>query len=352
MRLVDYLHDHLTGVVACLVADGLLALMLRAHGLDGRVVGAAIALVTGCALVALGADYLRRRRFFGNLSATLDALDEKYLVAEVIDPPSTREGRFVRDALARACKSMADEVAAQRAEQRAYRDYVEAWVHEVKTPIAAARLVAQNHPSPETRAMEREVQRIQGFAEQALYYARSTSLDRDFTLREVVLADVVRDAVRRNARALIDARVTPELGDLGQTVRCDPRWTAFVIGQLLVNAAAYRAPAPDGGELPPATVRIWARQVGTGLDARETVLSVADDGIGIPAQDLDRVFDRGFTGVNGRSRARSTGMGLYLVRTLCEKMGLSVSLTSEVGAGTCVRIAFPDATVTWAGREP
>ena len=184
--------------------------------------------------------------------------------------------------------------------------------------------------------MDAELGRIEGYVEQALYYARSTTLDRDFQVREVELSDVVRAALRRNARTLIDARVTPELGELGLTVSADPKWVEFMLGQLMGNAAKYRREGAEAGHL-----RLWAERRQTGMDAWETLLFVEDDGVGIPPEDLGRVFDRGFTGSNGRRYARSTGMGLYLVRELAGKMGLAVGIASEQGHWTRVTLAFP-----------
>ena len=120
-------------------------------------------------------------------------------------------------------------------------------------------------------------------------------------------------------------------------VHADPKWLAFVIGQVLVNAAKYQGEKDGGGR-----VRIWAVREETGLDAWVTRLAIADDGVGIPAADVGRVFDKGFTGENGRRFARSTGMGLYLVRELCAKMGVDAWLESEEGVGTTVCLDFPD----------
>ena len=232
---------------------------------------------------------------------------------------------------------MRDRIATARRLQREYREYVETWVHEIKTPIAAARLVARNNPSPATESMDAELDQIEGYVEQALYYSRGTSLDRDFQIRQVALAEVVRDALRHKARTLIGARVTPELEGLDLTVRADPKWLSFVIGQVLVNSAKYRSEKDGRGR-----VRITATRRETGLDAWETVLAIADDGVGMPASDVGRAFDKGFTGENGRRFARSTGMGLYLVRELCEKMGVRAALESEEGSGTTVYLSFPD----------
>ena len=337
MTFWSYVADRLAPLAVGAVALAFCALVMTVYGLDGAAVAFVCGVLVLAAAVALVLDWLHRRTFYQRLSDALDSLDETYLATELTDRPGFLEGQLFYDALARESKAMRDRIAAARRRSREYREYVETWVHEIKTPIAAAHLVARNNPSPEIDAMDAEVDAIEGYVEQALYYSRGTSLERDFQIREVSLAEVVRDALRHKARTLINARVTPELGDLDLAVRADPKWLSFVIGQVLVNSSKYRA-EKDG----PGRVRISAARRETGLDAWETVLSLADDGVGIPAADVGRVFDKGFTGENGRRFARSTGMGLYLVRQLCEKMGVSVWLESEEGVGTTVYLAFPD----------
>lgn len=343
-RFADYLRDRAPSAAVACAGLAVVALMLMAAGVAGEGVAAACGVAAAAGALATGLDYLRRRRYYRRLAALAEGLAREgraYLAAELAEEPACAEERVFQEALRLGSKSMADELARMRADQRAYRDYVETWVHEVKTPIAAARLAAANDPCPVAEAMDVELGRVEGFVDQALYYARSTSLDRDFQVREVVLADVARAAVRSCARTLIDAGVAPELTDLDLTVRADPKWLEFCLRQVLVNAAKYRRDADAlAGE--PARVRLWARRRQTGLDAWETELFVEDNGVGIPACDLARVWDRGFTGENGRRYARSTGIGLYLVRELCAKMGLGVSCDSEPGAWTRVSVTFPD----------
>ena len=334
-----YLADRLAPLVVGAVALAFCALVMTVYGLDAAAVAFVCGVLALAAVAALVLDWLHRRTFYQRLEDALSSLDETYLATELIEPPAFLEGQLFYDALDRESKAMRDRIASARRRQREYREYVETWVHEIKTPIAAARLVARNNPSPATESMDAELDQIEGYVEQALYYSRGTSLDRDFQIRQVVLADVVRDALRHKARTLIGAHVAPELGELDLTVRADPKWLSFVIGQVLVNSAKYRG-EKDG----PGRVRIWAERRETGLDAWETVLAIADDGVGIPAADVGRVFDKGFTGENGRRFARSTGMGLYLVRELCEKMGVRAWLESEQGAGTTVFLGFPDST--------
>ena len=337
MSFGAYLADRLAPLAVGAAALAFSALVMTVYGLEAPATAFVCAVLALAALVALVLDWLHRRAFYQRLSEALDSLDDETLATELMARPGFLEGELFYDALDRASKAMRDRIAAARRRQREYREYVETWVHEIKTPIAAAHLIAKNNPSPEVDALDAEVDAIEGYVEQALYYSRGTSLDRDFQVREVALADAVRDALRHKARTLIGARVVPELGALDLTVRADPKWLTFAVGQVLVNAAKYRRPGEGEGH-----VRITAERRETGLDSWETRLSISDDGVGIPAADVGRVFDKGFTGENGRRFARSTGMGLYLVRELCDKMGLAVWAESAEGAGTTVTISFPD----------
>ena len=337
MSFGAYIADRLVPLVVGVVALAFAALVMSVYGLDPAAVAFVCAVLVLAAAIALLLDWLHRRAFYQRLTDMLDSLDEEYLATELVERPDFLEGELFYDALERESKAMRDRIASARRRSREYREYVETWVHEIKTPIAAAHLIAKNNPSPEVDALDAEVDAIEGYVEQALYYSRGTSLDRDFQIREVLLADVVRDALRHKARTLIGAHVVPDLGELDLTVRADPKWLSFVIGQVLVNAAKYRSEKDGSG-----CVRISANRRETGLDSWETVLSIADDGVGIPAADVGRVFDKGFTGENGRRFARSTGMGLYLVRELCDKMGISTWLESEENVGTTVYLAFPD----------
>ena len=338
MGLAAYLADRVVPIFVGTLALAFVALVMSVYGVEGAVVAFVCGVLALAALLALALDWLHRRSFYRQLVDTIDVLgDRGFLSTELVERPRFLEGELFFDALDRESKAMRDHVAAARRERREYREYVETWVHEIKTPIAAAHLVARNNPSPEMDAVDAELDAIEGYVEQALYYSRGTSLDRDFQIREVVLADVVRDALRHKARTLIGARVAPVLGELDAVVHADPKWLSFVLGQVLVNAAKYRREDGEQGH-----VRIWAERRETGLDSWVTLLALADDGIGVPAADVGRVFDKGFTGENGRRFARSTGMGLYLVRELCEKMGVSVWMESEEGAGATVFLSFPD----------
>lgn len=332
MTLSAFLKDRAASIaVACLCAFaiGFMTAVLGA-GADAAVLAACI--VLACAAVALGIEFWRRRAFYRDLEQVVGDLDRTYYATSLIEPPDFLEGRLAFEALQAAGKAAADDVAVHKQRSDAYRDYIELWIHEIKTPIAAAALMAASLHGPQASRLKGELDRIEGYVEQALYYARSTSLAQDYAIRETNLASAVREAVRKHARYLIDRGVTPTV-DVPEdaVVFADAKWLVFIIGQLVANAAKYGA----------SELRFTVRTEGSGTSDERTVLEVADDGWGVPAGDVPRVFERAFTGENGRRGGSSTGMGLYLVAELCAKMGLAVALASEEGAGTRVMLAFP-----------
>ena len=206
---------------------------------------------------------------------------------------------------------------------------MEAWVHEVKTPIAAGRLALENAPGPLADSLEEALFQIEGYVEQALYYARSGAVERDYLVRPVPLREAAANAVKRFARPLIAAGFSIDLEGLDAVAYADSKWVEFMLGQLIANAVKYRGPSP----------RLTFTQR---VEEQAVVLTVADNGKGIPAADLPRVWEKGFTGENGRALAtRSTGLGLYLCKKLCGRLGVGLSIRSAVGEGTAVSFTFP-----------
>ncbi len=320
-------------------------------------------------LAALGVGYARSRRLVRaaeSVSRTDRPLDAVAALPELPGP----EGRAFCGALEAVEASAREQVAGPARQARAQRDFIESWVHEIKTPIAAARLAIENSPGPGTARVADQLDRIGQHVDQALYVARSDSVDRDFFVRELEVRDVVAAAVRERRRSLFDAGFEVDLSAVasGARARGDEKWLVFMLGQLIDNAVKYRrrggavASGSEGvgsGATPPCVPehgqghavvrpRIVFSFFREGEGARAVdVLRVADNGLGISPADLPRVFDRGFTGSRGRggasagSGSKATGIGLYLVRELAGKMGLAVRADSTEGAATRVELVFP-----------
>lgn len=292
----------------------------------------AITFLCGLFLLADGftvaLEYLHKFKYYRDLTETAEQLERKYLLSEIIDCPDFLEGKLGFEVLQRCNKSMNDQVAKYRQQSDDYREYIELWMHEVKTPIASARLILENNRSEWATEIEQELDSVDYFLEQALFYSRSNSVEKDYIIKAQSMKEIVGSAVKKNARTLIRAGITPQLSLEDVVVYTDIKWTDFILTQILINASKYRTQNPQ--------LHICSQE-----KEQSVILSIEDNGIGISPADLPRVFEKGYTGTTGRSYAKSTGMGLYLCKNLCEKLGLGISITSQQGKGTIVRIAFP-----------
>ena len=328
MTLWEFLSDRLDRILIQAVCAAVAAFFLRATGTQSGVLAVLLlALLLVFAAVQL-ADFLRQRARLRELEAILEGLDQKYLFAECVPTPRSLYERRLFELTRRAGRAMTGAVSDARAAQREYREYVEGWVHEIKTPITAARLICQKLDGDTRRRLICELDQVQAHVERALFYARAESPERDCVIRQTQLSQLVAQAVGEHRALLIQSGVRVETDGLDRSVYTDGKWAAFILGQLLQNAARYRGPEP--------VVTISARPLG-----RQVQLTVADNGLGIPAQELPRVFDRGFTGSNGRARGGSTGIGLYLCKKLAVFLELGLEISSEEGRGTTVTLTFP-----------
>lgn len=272
-----------------------------------------LCLALGLALFAAGyVQFLRRHR---ELRALLARIQEKALP---LPPP---KGLLEEDYQA-LLRALASERAALALEDRNrmqdMTDYYTLWAHQIKTPIAAMRLLLQEEPRPE---LEGELLKIEQYVEMVLGYIRLGSDTTDYVFRDCDLDALIRQSVRKYARLFILKKLSLDFQETGKTVLSDEKWLSFVLEQLLSNAVKY---TPEGGR-----VRIY----GDG----ETLV-IADSGIGIQSEDLPRVFEKGFTGFNGREDKKSTGIGLYLCRQVLTRLNHDISISSRPGRGTLVRL--------------
>lgn len=333
MSLWEYLSDRLGPLVLWCAGTAASTLFLLATGAQRDAVVLLALVLTLLFGAVQAAGCLRTRARMAELEAILENLDRKYLFAECLPPPRDAWERHLFDLLRRSGRSMAGAVSEARAAQRDYREYVERWVHEIKTPITAAGLICRNAEPETRRKLTRELAQIEAHVERALFYARAESPEKDFLIRRTLLSDLAAQAIGQHRALLTQWGVRVETENLEQVVYTDEKWAVFILGQLLQNAARYRGEAP--------VISISACSLG-----KQVRMTVRDNGPGIPAHELPRVFDRGFTGSNGRSRGGgrlpgSTGMGLYLCRKLADSLEMGLEIASEEGRGTAVTLIFP-----------
>ncbi|MNI14646.1 Sensor histidine kinase GraS [compost metagenome] len=211
-------------------------------------------------------------------------------------------------------------------QQKEHYDFIVTWFHEVKTPIAVLRLMQQTEV--DHSSLEEELSRIEHYVDQALYYSRLDTFNQDYEIVNCNLELLVKAAVKAHSKTFIAKKIKIRLDVQSTTVQSDSKWLSFIINQLVTNSLKYTG---DQGEI----------SFTTRVTPQEKLLIVRDNGIGIDRKDLPRVFNRGFTGTNGRTYAKSTGMGLYLAQELSKKLGHYISCDSEAGSFSEFTIHFP-----------
>lgn len=358
MKIKIYLKDHTVHILlwaaGILTADG--TVLLFRKGEELVLFLTVILLAAGSAVFLY--DFFRKRKFYENLEESLEALDKKYLVVEMLKEPDFLEGRILYQSYADILKSMNDEIIRYKTVNGEFRRYVETWIHQVKLPIASAELILHNNPGDTGRRVKEQLSKIENCVEQVLYYIRSEVPQNDYSIGRYSLQGMVEEAIRENKDSLIlnQFSVAADAGE--QYVYTDRKWMVFILGQIISNSVKYcreeqrcirfytdpekknrmhamqkETKIPDKTEL---------EEHGERNKAEGVTLWVEDNGRGICSSDLPRIFEKSFTGKNGRQTA-STGMGLYICSRLCRELGHRIQAQSGEGRYTRIGITFAQA---------
>ena len=279
-------------------------------------------------VVCMLIEYITRWQFYVKINKLLSELDEKYLLAEMLPESGFVEGKILSEVLKKTGKSMATNVNEHAQLMEEYHDYLEMWIHEVKTPIASARLIIDNDGSGVAKNIGDELDKVENYLTQALFYARSSNIEKDFVLKELDVKQVVQRALRQHVKDFAGKRIKLDINDVSGTVFSDQKWLIFILNQIISNSIKYMIKQPK--------LIFYTKSI-----TAATTLYIEDTGVGIPSHDMPRVFGKGFTGENGRRFEKSTGIGLYLCKKMCDQIGIHIDIDSEVGGGTTVSLTFP-----------
>lgn len=273
-------------------------------------------------------DYRRWKNYLEGLAKLLVDLDKKYLFPEMMDKGECQEEKLLQDIFYDMEVSMNERVSNYRRNSEEYKEYVETWVHEIKIPIGAMKMILANHKDADY-GLGDEISRMEGYVEQALYYARSNDVEKDYLINRICLQQVVQEVILKHRKMLRDMNAKIDLHDLQTEVHSDSKWLAFIVGQVIGNSIKY-------GEKDKLVVEIYSEKRDNSV-----LLHIKDNGAGIKESELSRVFDKGFTGSNGRGTVNSTGIGLYLCKKLCKRLEHNITIDSVEGKGTTVTLVFP-----------
>lgn len=284
-------------------------------------------------------DYNRKKGFYNRLSDSVTKLDKAYLILETMEKAEFLEGRLLEEVLYEIDKSMAENVKLYQQQSVDFSEYIEIWLHEVKLPLSAISLKLHNlmksasGETDEYKKLLEETRRIESLVNQVLYYVRSGSIEKDYHISKVSVADVIHDVAMTYRENLQDNNMDFLIEDGGNDLKSleaktDQKWFVFIMGQLISNSIKYKREETQS----------YVKVLVNVDDQDDVTISIEDNGIGIPEQDIRRVFDKSFTGYNGKERTKSTGMGLYIAKELCAKLGHDINIESEQGQWTRVNI--------------
>lgn len=329
MRLIDFFKDRIIFIIINILILFFTGALLKALNVsDYAILFVIVINLLGIFLFHIY-DYLRKKRYYNELEKNLDALDKKYLISDVIGEGNFLEGKILYDVIRRTDKSMNDEIAEFKINNKEYREYIELWVHEIKTPISTCKLLIENNNNDITRSIDEEINRVENYIEQALFYTRSNDVEKDYIIKEMNLLDCINAVIRRNSDVLIKEKIKIKIKDLDKIVYCDSKWLEFIVNQIVINSIKYM------------DKKLREIKFYTSKTSENIILNISDNGIGIKEKDIVKVFEKGYTGENGRKFSKATGVGLYLCKKLCGKLGIFINIKSKENEGTTVSIVFP-----------
>ena len=336
MKFKDFIKEKLTLIVGMILAISSVEILLLAYNINILIriyIAFIVIFVVGLGILI---EYKRKKDYYNGLIKNMEDLREKYLISEIVKTPNFIEGKILKEILQDTGKSMLENVNYYKNIQEDYKEYIELWIHEVKIPIAASKLIIENNKNEITKSIDEELDKVENYTEQALFYARSNAVEKDYIINKTNLKEIVTGSLLKNKTTLLNEKVSIELTNLKpEEVYTDSKWAVFIVNQIIQNAIKYSK--KDDRRI----------EISSKAKNDKVILYIKDNGIGIKKGEITRVFERGFTGENGRIIGqKSTGIGLYLCKKLCNKLGLGIELNSEKGEGTEVRIIFPKNSYT------
>ena len=330
MNLKDYIKDKIVYILMYIVLLITILFLLYMFRVPTTLIISVTIVIIVFIIGIILYDYFIKMRFYNNFINNLNQLDKKYLITAIINKPSFIEGQILYDSLYEIDKSMYEEIETYKNSINDFKEYIEMWIHEVKLPIASSTLMLHNNKPDSNKKIKEQINRIENYVEQVLYFVRSENLEKDYLIRTYNLEEIVNKVIRKNKESLLLKRISIEIGDIDKIILSDGKWLEFIINQIVSNSIKYSKTSNSKIKFNSKTMDDFI------------ILQIEDNGIGINEKDINKVFNKSFTGENGRNISSSTGMGLYLINKLCTRLAHKITIESEVDKFTKVSIYFKD----------
>ena len=327
MRLKEYIKDNIINIIIYFATLIILILFFRVLKLSKEALISAYTILAISGLLLFFYNYGRKKVFYDDFTKQLKDLDKKYIITELIEKPNFLEGKILYDSLYEIDKAMNEEIKKYKLSLEELKEYIEMWVHEVKIPVSSILLMA--YKKDDIAKVVEPTKRIENFVEQVLYYARSENAEKDFIIKESNLKEIINKVIKNNKEVFILKKVELKIENIDNIkVLTDSKWLEFIINQIINNSLKYLDKQKP-------VIKISAKE-----NEKSIELNIYDNGIGIPKGDIRKVFNKSFTGENGRKVQTSTGMGLYICKQLCEKLGHKIEIDSKENEYTNMKITF------------
>lgn len=329
MSFLRFIKDNKVNILVSLLLFILVILLMFTFQVNSSLIIISIIFFLSSFIFLLLYNYFRKKKFYNELINNTKLLDKKYLVLETLSEPSFLEGKILYDNLYQIDKSMNERIKLYEKNLSDFKEYVEMWIHEVKIPLSSLSLMCHNHHNEIDKKYLNQINKLDNYVDQVLYYVRSNDAEKDFLIKKTNLEKIINSVMIKNKDEILLNNITVNVENLNIFVYTDTKWLIFIINQILNNSIKYKK--KNGNSL----IKIYA------TEEKDLVnLFIYDNGIGINKSDITRVFDKTFTGENGRKDANSTGMGLYIVKKLIDKLGHKISISSKENEYTEVKIIF------------
>lgn len=321
MKFEKYLKDKINNIIIFIFFFSLINILLIVFDVKNELIIFISFLLLVMGILLLLIEYVRKKSFYKKLISTLNGLDQKYLLIELLEEPSFYEGKIIYNSLYDINKSYIEKLNEYKRLTNSFKEYVEIWIHEIKLPISTMVLLNHNHKMD--KKIDNQLKKIDYYIDQVLYYVRSENSSNDYIIKENNIKKIVNNVLLKNKDDILENNIELIVNVDDNYIFTDSKWLEFIINQIINNSIKYKK---ENGLIK--------------LEYKNNKLSIYDNGIGIKKSDLVRVFDKMFTGENGRNSVKSTGMGLYIVKEMCNKLGHKIEIESVEGEYTNILLSF------------
>lgn len=329
MKFINYVKDKIWYVILFIVSLAFILTLLAAFKTKIELTIAILLVITIFFITSILIDFFKKKDFYNNLLSSIENIDKAYLVLETLDKPNFYEGKILYQALYEINKSMNENVKNLKLQVDDFKEYVEMWIHEVKIPLSSLVLMQHNHKDKFSKDQIKQIKRIENYVEQILYYVRQETAEKDYLITDVSLNKIVNKVLLKNKDDILENKINLIVDTLSYDVSTDSKWLEFIINQIINNSIKYKR------NIKSSCIKIYVIENNDKLD-----LVIEDNGLGINETDLPMVFKKSFTGQNGRIKSKSTGMGLFIAKSLTDKLGHKIRIESKEKEYTKVIITF------------